>query len=36
MGTLIALEEHGADLSARHRIDLDYAIVTATAGNPAA
>jgi len=36
MGTLIALEEHGADLSARQRIDLDHAIVPATAGIPAA
>jgi hypothetical protein len=35
MGTLIALEEHGADLSARHRVNLDHALTAATAGIPA-
>jgi hypothetical protein len=35
MGMLTELEEHGADLGAYHRIDLDDAVVTATAGIPA-
>jgi len=35
MGILTELEEHGADLAAGHRIDLDGAVVTATAGIPA-
>jgi hypothetical protein len=35
MGTLTELEDHGADLSARHRVHLDHALTTATAGIPA-
>ena len=35
MGVLAELEGHGADLAAGHRIDLDDAVVTATAGIPA-
>jgi hypothetical protein len=35
MGILTELEEHGADLAARHPVDLDDAVVTATAGIPA-
>jgi hypothetical protein len=34
MSVLTELEEHGADLGARHRIRLDDAVVTATAGIP--
>jgi hypothetical protein len=35
MGMLTELEEHGADLGAGQRVDLDDAAVTATAGIPA-
>jgi hypothetical protein len=35
MGVLTELEEHGADLAARHQVDLDDAVITATAGIPA-
>ena len=35
MGVLTELEEHGADLAAGRRVDLDDAAVTATAGIPA-
>ena len=35
MGVLTELEEQGADLAARHRVDLDDAVVTAVAGIPA-
>lgn len=35
MGILTGLEEHGADLAARHQVDLDDAVITATAGIPA-
>jgi hypothetical protein len=35
MGILTELEEHGADLAAGHRVDLDDAVVTAAAGIPA-
>ncbi len=35
MGILTELEEHGADLAARHQVDLDNAATTATAGIPA-
>ena len=35
MGMLTELEEHGADLAAGRRVDLDDAAVTATAGIPA-
>ena len=35
MGILTELEEHGADLAARHQVDLDDAVITATAGIPA-
>jgi hypothetical protein len=35
MGTLTELEEHGADLAAHHQVDLDDAVVSATAGIPA-
>lgn len=34
MGILIELEEHGADLAAGHQVDLDDAVITATAGHP--
>jgi len=32
---LTELEDHGADLGAYHRVDLEAAAVTATAGVPA-
>jgi hypothetical protein len=35
MGILTELEEQGADLAARRRVDLDDAVVTAVAGIPA-
>jgi hypothetical protein len=35
MGVLTELGEHGADLAAGRRVDLDDAVVTATAGIPA-
>jgi hypothetical protein len=35
MGILTELEEHGADLTARHQVDLDDDDVTAVAGIPA-
>lgn len=35
MGVLTELEEYGADLGARHRVDLDEAVVAAAAGIPA-
>lgn len=35
MGMLTELEDHGADLGAYHRVDLEAAAVTATAGVPA-
>jgi hypothetical protein len=35
MGMLTELEEHGADLAAGRRVDLDDAVLTATAGIPA-
>ena len=35
MGVLTELEEHGADLAARRQVDLDDAVITATAGIPA-
>jgi hypothetical protein len=35
MGILTELGEHGADVAARHRVDLDDAVVTAVAGIPA-
>ena len=35
MGVLTELGEHGADLAARQRVDLDDAVVTAVAGIPA-
>lgn len=35
MGILTELEEHGADLAARHQVDLDGAAAAATAGIPA-
>ena len=35
MGILTELEERGADLAARRRVDLDDAVVTAVAGIPA-
>jgi hypothetical protein len=35
MGMLTGLEGHGADLGACHRVDLDAAAGTATAGIPA-
>jgi hypothetical protein len=35
MGVLTELEEHGADLAARHQVDLDDTAVTAVAGIPA-
>jgi len=34
MGMVTELEELGADLGARHRVHLDDAVVTATAGIP--
>ena len=36
MGILTELEEHGADLAARPQVGLDDAVITATAGIPAA
>jgi hypothetical protein len=34
MGMLTELEEHGADLAAGRRVDLDDAVLTAAAGIP--
>jgi len=34
LGMLTEMEDHGADLGAYHRVDLEAAAVTATAGSP--